>query len=110
MDKIDTFVLLNNKFFEAHKIDKIRSDLAKLNNSEWEDLLSIEFKDPIIVLIVSFLVGTLGIDRFMIGSIGIGLGKLLTFGGFGVWAVVDWFFIQKATKRSNLQKFNELFS
>jgi TM2 domain-containing membrane protein YozV len=41
------------------------------------------------VLIVSILVGSFGIDRFMMGHVGLGIVKLLTFGGLGIWYLVD---------------------
>ena len=41
------------------------------------------------VLIISLFVGGLGIDRFMMGHVGLGIVKLLTFGGLGIWYLVD---------------------
>jgi hypothetical protein len=38
-----------------------------------------------------------------------GVGKLLTCGGLGVWAIVDWFLIQGATKEKNMELFNRTF-
>jgi hypothetical protein len=40
----------------------------------------------------------------MIGDTGIGVGKLLTCGGLGIWTIIDLFLIQKATKEKNMQK------
>lgn len=68
-----------------------------------------QFKDPTTALIISIFAGNLGIDRFYIGDTGMGVGKLLTCGGFGIWAIVDWFLIQGATKEKNMETFNQLF-
>jgi hypothetical protein len=37
----------------------------------------------------SWLLGFLGVDRFYLGKIGTGIVKLLTFGGLGVWWLID---------------------
>ena len=46
-------------------------------------------KSWLTALLLSIFLGQLGIDRFYTGHIGIGIGKLLTLGGFGVWTLVD---------------------
>lgn len=38
---------------------------------------------------LSLLCGTLGVDRFYLGYTGLGILKLLTGGGLGVWALID---------------------
>src|SRR4051812_4530798 len=37
--------------------------------------------------------GMLGVHRFYVGKIGTGILQLLTFGGLGIWALVDMIFI-----------------
>ena len=45
--------------------------------------------DWTVALILSILVGELGVDRFYTGSIMLGILKLVTFGGCGVWWIID---------------------
>ena len=46
-------------------------------------------KDWIVTLLLSILLGGLGIDRFYAGSVGLGVLKLITFGGLGLWWLID---------------------
>ena len=106
--KVDMFLMTNNKFFESHHLPQIRERLLSLEDDKWGMIQTLQFKDPTTILIVSILAGTLGIDRFMIGDTGMGVGKLLTCGGFGVWAIVDLFLIMGAAREKNfllLQRF-----
>ncbi len=48
-----------------------------------------EGKDWLVALLLSIFVGTLGIDRFYLGHIGLGILKLITFGGCGIWWIID---------------------
>jgi TM2 domain-containing membrane protein YozV len=105
--KVDMFIMSNGKFFEAHQMSMIRDRLVALDDSKWVMLSTAQFKDPTTTLIVSILAGSLGIDRFLIGDTGLGVGKLLTCGGFGIWAIIDWFMIQKATREKNIQKIQQ---
>jgi len=49
-----------------------------------------------LTLIMSIFFGHLGVDRFIMGKVGTGILKLITFGGFFVWWLIDLILI--ATK------------
>lgn len=106
-EKVDMFIMSNGKFFESDQINVIREKLIVIHDSKWAMLSTTQFKDPETILIVSILAGSLGIDRFMIGDTGLGIGKLLTCGGFGIWTIIDWFMIQKDTREKNMRKIQQ---
>ena len=66
-------------------------------------MMMAQAKDPILVLILSIFLGGFGVDRFYIGDIGLGFGKLLTCGGLYFWWLIDLFLIMDATKEKNYQ-------
>ena len=53
---------------------------------EW---MSKEWRDSLATMLLSWILGELGIDRFYRGQIGLGVLKLLTAGGAGIWWLVD---------------------
>jgi TM2 domain-containing membrane protein YozV len=103
-NKVDMYIMTNAKFFDGDKIPMIRERLIAADDSKWVLLQSQQLKDPTTVLIVSLFGGHLGIDRFMIGETGLGIAKLLTCGGMGIWTIIDLFLIQGATRETNMQK------
>lgn len=46
-------------------------------------------KEWMVALLLSFFVGGLGIDRFYLGQTSLGVVKLITCGGLGIWALID---------------------
>jgi TM2 domain-containing membrane protein YozV len=50
-------------------------------------------KSWLAALLLCFFVGVLGIHRFYVGKIGTGILMLITFGGFGIWTLIDFIMI-----------------
>lgn len=50
-------------------------------------------KEWLVTVLISFFLGGLGIDRFYLGYTGLGVAKLLTCGGLGIWALIDFILI-----------------
>lgn len=106
--KSDLFMMINSKFFESYQIPLVQKRIQDFSESQLNTAQSLPFKDPTTALIISVVGGTLGIDRFYIGDNGLGIAKLLTCGGLGIWAIVDLFLIMGATREKNLEMFNSI--
>lgn len=105
--KVDMYLMANAKYFQGHHLNYIRERLLMADESKWGLIHSVDLKDPTMILLVSIFVGYLGIDRFLIGDTGLGVGKLLTCGGLGIWQIVDWFLIMDATRQKNMEKLQQ---
>lgn len=108
--KVDMFLMSNASKFPEERMLSIRDYLTNLDDSKASILSILQLKDPTTALLISLIVGGFGADRFYLGQIGLGILKLITCGGFGIWAIVDWFLILGATKDYNLEKLHRFLS
>ncbi len=102
--KIDLYLTTNAKYFEPTAIPILRQKMENASDDTLLTLQATDLKDPTLMVIISIFLGVLGIDRFMLGDIGIGVLKLLTGGLCGILTIIDWFTISKKTKQLNLSK------
>lgn len=101
---VEQYLLANQKFFPQEKILFLKEKLLNLNEKQFSLLYSMDLKDPLILLIVSIFLGNLGIDRFMLNDTTLGVLKLITCGGCGIWTIIDWVLIMDRTKACNFNK------
>ncbi|TFD18011.1 Ltp family lipoprotein [Cryobacterium sp. TMT2-23] len=60
---------------------------------------SVSNKSFVITWLFALLLGLFAVDRFYLGKIGTGLLKLFTFGGLGVWVLVDLILVLTGSQR-----------
>ena len=105
--KVDMYIMTNQKYFPEEQIMYLKEKLMAMPEEKFGLISTIELKDPTTLLLVSIFLGSLGVDRFMLGDTGMGVLKLLTAGCCGILTIIDWFTISKKTKETN---FNRLMS
>lgn len=103
-DKSNMLLMTYSKYFPEENIIMLRDKFDAMDDDKISMMYSLQFKDPMIALILSIVAGSLGIDRFYIGDIGLGVAKMLTCGGCGIWTLIDYFLIMKSTKEKNFEK------
>jgi len=57
----------------------------------------------VLALVMSIIFGDLGVDRFIMGHVGLGVLKLITFGSFGIWWIIDVILIATKYNFSNVK-------
>jgi len=56
-----------------------------------------------LTLIMSIIFGSLGVDRFIMGHVGLGILKLITLGGLGIWWLIDLILIATKHEFKNIE-------
>ncbi len=107
-NKVDMFIATMGENFPSEKLGLIREQLLKLDDNKLVVFQSIDYKKPTTVLLLAIFLGGWGIDRFMLGDSGLGVVKILTCGGAGIWALIDIFTASNRTKEYNYKKFSQL--
>lgn len=102
-NKVEQLLLLHATKLPPEAISMVRNKLLEVEDATTAQIIFSQLKDPTIALVLSIVVGVYGVDRFYIGDIGMGIGKVLTCGGALIWYLIDIFMIQDATRRKNLE-------
>ena len=90
----------------TEKAMMLKNRLREVPDEKADAIMCTDLHNPTHILLFSIFLGGLGVDRFMIGDIGLGIGKLL-FGWLtcGLWPIIDIFISYKKAKEKN---FNSL--
>lgn len=102
--KVDLFLAAKQMFFSPTQIPTIKDRLLALDDDKFTLINALEYKDPATILLISIFAGGFGIDRFMLGDTVLGILKFITWGGCGIWVVIDWFLILGRTRELNYRK------
>jgi TM2 domain-containing membrane protein YozV len=107
-EKIDQFLAAHQAELPEEALTEIRERLEAADDSKFDELNMLQFKNPTTMLIIAFFLGGYGVDRFMLSDTTNAIIKLCTCGGCGIWSIIDLFSAGKRTKEFNMNKLNEI--
>jgi hypothetical protein len=74
-------------------VPRAGESITTLSHLEGDAHMAEEQKSWMVALLLSWLLWWLAADRFYLGYTGLGIAKLLTLGGCGIWATIDFILI-----------------
>ena len=92
---------MNNKAYNRQLLT-ILSSIPADKQDRFINNYAEQAHNPTIILGFNIWLGWLGVDRFVLGQPGLGLLKLITIGGFGVWNLIDHFMVGGIARQKNI--------
>ena len=99
---IQQFMLKNGEFFDPLVIPSIQKKLEEIDDSNAAIVLGVSLMHPTLILVIAIV---LGWERFFLNDIPMGILKIITCYGFGIWWLVDLFTASKRARDYNYNKF-----
>ncbi|MCR5914670.1 NINE protein [Corynebacterium sp. zg254] len=88
---------------QPQSVDPLRLQKAQM---EYDD----RKKNPLVMWLLWLFLGTVGAHRYYLGNIVYAVFMTLTLGGFGLWTLIDAFFIAFEMRRKNRAIRAEIFA
>ena len=74
----DMYMVANSKNFSKTMLPLVQKKLDSIPDDREILLQTVEYRNPITILILSIFFGALGVDRFLLKDVNMGVAKLLT--------------------------------
>ena len=101
---IQQFMMQYGECFDPMMQTEIQKQLEEIDDSKSGMILGGSYQKPTLILVIAIL---LGWDRFFLDDIGLGVVKILTGFGCGIWWLIDIFSAKKRTYEFNYKKFQQ---
>ena len=94
---------MNNREYHSELVS-IVSSMPEEKRIEFVSKYNNRAHNPLVLFGLNvFYLGMLGVDRFVLGQTLLGVLKLITLGGLGIWILIDCFLIGSAARRKNIE-------
>ena len=100
--RVDMFLATKAEYFNPIQLSDIRNQLEAMDDDKFVMLSGMELRNPTTILVIAIV---LGWERFFLDDIGLGLLKVLTCYGCGIWWLIDILSAKKRAQDYNYKKF-----
>ena len=84
--KVDMYIGLNAESFKPQDLMVIKDKLEKMDDDKFYLIQGIELQKPSTIFLIAII---LGWERFWLDDVGLGILKIVTLYGCGIWWLVD---------------------
>lgn len=102
--KVDMYIGLNAENFAPHDLMALKEKLEGLDDNKFFLIQNVELQKPSTILVIAIL---LGWERFWLDDIALGIVKIFTCYGCGIWWLIDIFTAKDRAKKYNFQKITQ---
>ena len=101
--KVEMYILSHKNYFPANKLIYLKTKMLNLDDKEFDLIYFTKLKSPDLIFLVSIFLGFLGVDRFILKDIGMGILKLFTFSLCSTLWFYDIITITERVKKINFE-------
>jgi hypothetical protein len=93
---------MNRKAY-TRELMSIYASIGEEKRADFSAIYAEREKNPLLAFGFNIWLGGLGIDRFYVGQTLLGVIKLITLGGFGIWVFIDLFLIGGVARERSIE-------
>ena len=101
---VQAFMMKNGECFDPMVAQEVQRQLSEADDSKAAYFMSLSLQNPTLILILAIFTGW---ERFFLGDVAMGILKLITCYGCGIWWIIDIFSAKSRTLAYNYQKFQQ---
>ena len=105
--KIDTFIGMNAENFKQQDLMVIKQKLEVIDEEKFFLIQGTEFQKPSTILLIAIF---LGWERFWLDDVALGIVKIITAYGCGIWWLIDIFTAKGRAQKYNYEKIIQAMS
>lgn len=103
-NQVNFWLSLNAEKFAPETLPAIKSKLEQMDDTQMMYLQSVSFKKPSTIFLIALI---FGLERFLLNDIALGIVKVITGYGCGIWWLIDIFSAKKRAYKYNFEQFQK---